>query len=638
MLTAVKRRANQSATAIATKVVALLLAVAALAAGPVASPVAAADMVWKRERVNLIYQEKALHDLLRELFAGSGRPAVISEKIKATITGRFNSPVEDFFNSLCSVFGLLTYYDGAVLYIYASSEATSRVLALKHVSPTQLRDSLRELDALDKRYLLRISEADRIVQVAGPPRYVDVVSEVIGMLDEKAGGRQAESEQRHSTRPLSSTFKVFSLRYAWAQDTAMTVGGREVVIPGVASMLRRLSGNYQSIGSGGVAVAVPLSSHTAASTSAANTVSKLRGGGLSAQEGAALRRGDGRGTDYGGAGGNVGGNIGGNSGGGAATWLPSGAPLSRDAALAQQQSALVNITLPRIEADARTNAVIVHDLPERIDRYDALISSLDVRATLIQIEASIVDVSSDALDRLGVDWSLSRTGIVVGQGNGTDPNGFRNQAANLASNLASNLSGNAVGAAVGGTVGGAGAPLTGMTTIISNLGRYFLGQVNLLAQEGKAHVHARPSVLTVSNTEAVLENTQTFYVRLAGEREVDLFNVTAGTSLRVTPAMVQENGERRIKLAIRIEDGSLTGQTVDQIPIVQRSTVGTQAMIGEGQSLLIGGAAYSVDRQSQSKIPLLGDVPGLGALFTFQSRQVSRVERLFMITPRIIDL
>jgi type III secretion protein C len=572
----------------------------------------AADIVWKHERVNLIYQEKSLHDLLRELFAGSGRPAVISEKIKATITGRFNSPVEDFFNSLCSVFGLLTYYDGAVLYIYSSAEATSRVLALKHVSPTQLRDSLRDLDALDKRYLLRISESDRIVQVAGPPRYVDMVSDVISMLDDKVGGRQAAHDQVPVGKPLSSTFKVFSLRYAWAQDTAMTVGGKEVVIPGVASMLRRLSGNYQTIGQGNVALAAPLSSHALP-----NTVGKLRGGGLASQDGAALRRGVQPGSDA---------NQGTNAGI-VTPVAPGGVYQSRDAAYAQQQSALVNITLPRIEADARTNAVIVHDLPERIDRYDALISSLDVRATLIQIEASIVDVATDSLDRLGVDWSQSRTGFVVGRGNGADPGGFRAQGANLAGQAAATAA-NGVG----------GAPLTGMTTIVGNMGRYFLGQVNLLAQEGKAHVHARPSVLTVSNTEAVLENTQTFYVRLAGEREVDLFNVTAGTSLRVTPAMVEEGGQRRVKLAIRIEDGSLTGQSVDQIPVVQRSTVGTQAMVGEGQSLLIGGAAYSIDRQSNSKIPLLGDVPALGALFTFQSRQVSRVERLFMITPRIIEL
>lgn len=566
----------------------------------------AAEIAWRGERVNLVYQEKPLPDLLRELFASAGRPAVISERIKATVTGRFNSPADQFFKSLCSVFGLLTYFDGATLYVYSASESTSRILPLRNVSPQQLRDNLREFEALDKRYLLRVNDHERLVQVAGPPRYVEVVSEVVRLLDERAANRQAELEQTQAARPLSSVFKVFALRHAWAQDTAMSVGGRETIVPGVASMLRRLSGNYLT----------PM--QPPQTVLAAHNLPKLRGAGLIHQDGAALRR----------------------APDGAGTGLPlpatsavptaSGITGAMMAGAALTTGSLANISLPRIEADARTNAVIVHDLPERIDRYDALIAALDVRATLVQIEASIVDVSSDAVSRLGVDWSQARHQMVIGQGNGNDSGNFRAQGATFAARAA--------GAAYGVAGTPPHLPSSGAVTVIGNLGRFFLAQVNLLAQEGKAHIHARPSVLTVSNTEAVLENTQTFYVRLAGEREVDLFNVTAGTSLRVTPALVEEGGERRIKLAIRIEDGSLTGQTVDQIPIVQRSTVGTQAMINEGQSLLIGGAAYSVDRESQSQVPWLGDVPALGALFRFQSRQVTRVERLFMITPRVIHL
>ena len=601
---------SDSALKLLQALIGMLLLIAAL-------PVQAADLQWRRERVNLVYQEKSLPDLLRELFASAGRPAVISEKIKATVTGRFNSPVEDFFNSVCAVFGLLSYYDGAVLYLYAGSEATSRILPLRNVSPQKLEQSLRELDALDRRYLLKINATDRIVQVAGPPRYVEVVAEVITLLDDRAGIARGEIQLGELAKPVGSVFRVFSLRYAWAQDTAMTVGGREIVIAGVASMLRRLSGNYPA-SPAGLGVAPPVTA------SSGNSLSRLRGAGLASHDGASLRRAPSS-TDP-----SQGGYQHGASPLGQAA-SPGSAPgvhsVYREPQYLQSQSALVNISLPRIESDARTNSVVIHDLPERIDRYEALIASLDVKTMLVQIEASILDVASDSIDRLGVDWSLARHQIVLGQGNGADTGGFRQQTGSFAAQAA----GTSIGSASG--IGVAGA-----STIVSNLGRYFLAQVNLLAQEGKAHVHARPSVLTVSNTEAILENTQTFYVRLAGEREVDLFNVTAGTSLRVTPALVEEGGERKIKLSIRIEDGSLTGQTVDQIPVVQRSTVGTQAMIGEGQSLLIGGAAYSVDRETQSKVPLLGDIPALGALFKFSGKQVSRVERLFMITPRLINL
>ena len=296
---------------------------------------------------------------------------------------------------------------------------------------------------------------------------------------------------------------------------------------------------------------------------------------------------------------------------------------------------MVNVSLPRVEADARTNAIIIHDLPERLARYDDLIAALDVKTSLVQIEATIVDVSTDSLDKLGVDWSQSTTNLMFGRGTGAVNDArFQLGAANASNRIINGVLG---GGVAGGSSLGA-VPVQGLTTVVGNAGRYFLAQVNALAQQGKAFVHSRPSVMTMNNLEAVLENTQTFYVRLTGERDVDLFDITAGTMLRVTPALVEENGERRVKLAVRIEDGSITGQLVDNIPIVQRSTVGANAMVGEGQSLLVGGYAYDVNRELQNRVPLLGDIPALGALFQFRSRSVSRVERLFMITPRVVNL
>lgn len=561
----------------------------------------AAELPLKKSRVNLTYQERPLRDVLRELFAAQGVPAVISERIAGNVTGRFTMSADEYFDNLSSVFGLMSFYDGAVVYVYAAGEAVSKVVNLRGVESERFRQTLREIGALDRRYMLRINEAEHLAQVSGPPRYVDVVEEVAAMLAEGQRASRAVADNIAQYRPLSSQFRTYALRYAWAQDTTMTVGGREVVIPGVASTLRRLAGNYsrRTLRDPGGAVSVPQSTSL-------NTLPKLRGSGLAAQEGSMRRPA-------------VDAELSGESMSGYADGY-GGNPIG-----------MVNVSLPRFESDARTNTVIVHDLPERLSRYDDLIAALDVKPILVQIEAAIVDVSSDSIEKLGVNWSDSQLNVVIGRGNGAADPAFRGSATDLSNTIATGT--------VRGTQPGFGTvPLTGLTSIVGNMGRIFLAQVNLLASDGKAFVHARPSVLTVNNTEAVLENNQTFYVRLAGEREVDLFNVTAGTMLRVTAAIVEEQGERRVKLAVRIEDGAITGQSVDQIPIVQRSTVGTHAMISEGQSLLIGGYSYSVNRDFTSKVPLLGDIPALGALFTFRNKDVSRVERMFMITPRIIAL
>jgi type III secretion protein C len=174
-----------------------------------------------------------------------------------------------------------------------------------------------------------------------------------------------------------------------------------------------------------------------------------------------------------------------------------------------------------------------------------------------------------------------------------------------------------------------------LTTVLGDAGRYLIARVNALAQEGKANIMSSPRVLTIDNSEAVLENISTFFVRVAGNLDVGLFNISAGTSLHVTPLIVDEGAGHQVKLAIRIEDGSLTSQAVDQIPVVQRSTITTQAFIGEGESLLIGGYKTEVSRDADVGVPGLRDVPILGALFRFREKQKNRVERLFLLTPRI---
>lgn len=123
-----------------------------------------------------------------------------------------------------------------------------------------------------------------------------------------------------------------------------------------------------------------------------------------------------------------------------------------------------------------------------------------------------------------------------------------------------------------------------------------------------------PQVVTLSNVEALFDNSQTFFVRVAGRNEVDLFNVSAGTQLRVTPHVFRDAAQTRIKLLVNVEDGNISNRQVDQIPVVERSTVNTQALIAEGESLLIGGMIREITN-GVDKVPGLGHVPVLGAAF-----------------------
>ena len=126
-------------------------------------------------------------------------------------------------------------------------------------------------------------------------------------------------------------------------------------------------------------------------------------------------------------------------------------------------------------------------------------------------------------------------------------------------------------------------------------------------------------------------------MRVAGRDEVDLFKVSAGTTLRVTPHVFQEGQDVRIKLLVQIEDGQILPQEqVDAIPVVERSSLNTQALIVAGESLLIGGMVRERTTEGVTKVPLLGDIPLLGHLFKTNTDVAERVERLFLISPRLV--
>lgn len=269
----------------------------------------------------------------------------------------------------------------------------------------------------------------------------------------------------------------------------------------------------------------------------------------------------------------------------------------------------------RIQSDPRLNAVIIRDTKDRISQYEALLSSIDIPVALIEIEAAVVDVNVSKLEELGVDWRVQDGNVSGGFGDIETAQPGENELS-IAMGANANLN-----------------------TILSSAGSYFLTKIRALESTGDARISSRPSILTVDNLEAVLDLSRTIYVRVSGERVANLFPVTAGIMLRVTPRLISQSNEHSVQLDIDIEDGTIDDDTtVDQIPSVQRSTISTQAVVGRDESLLIGGYVYETQVDNESKVPLLGDIPGLGILFRSTEQSNERRERFFMITPKIVNL
>jgi type III secretion protein C len=263
-----------------------------------------------------------------------------------------------------------------------------------------------------------------------------------------------------------------------------------------------------------------------------------------------------------------------------------------------------------IQADSRLNAVIIKDKPENMQIYRQLISLLDVPAQLVEIEAMIIDVNVNALSQLGVDWAASSGKLGLRYGNPASTS-------NTPSAVLALGSANAA-------------------TVIADAGSYLLARVNALESNGDARIVSRPSILTVDNLGALIDLSDTLYVQSIGERVANVVPVTVGVTLRVTPHIVVEGVRQSVQLVVDIEDGSFQDSSQGGLPRAKRSTIGTQAIMGERESLLIGGFNSEQNVRQRNGVPVLGNLPLIGGLFSTSSNTVTRTERLFLLTPRVI--
>lgn len=533
----------------------------------------AATPVWRGAPIHYAVNGAPLPDVLRDVLAVEGLSADIGRDVKGAVNGRFDDTPGNVFAQLVEAYGLVWYFDGKVMHVATASDVRSRVIPFAPMTREAVASLLRNLDLDDPRLPIRYSATT--VKVAGPSKFVDAVTEAI------------DKAQRQTTVEPSfdeTVIRVFPLRYAQAQDVRYSVGAQEQLVPGVASLLRQLmTDTWQA---------------SAPRTTRARTDARA----------------DQRADDRSARGGPpplpslLGLGLGGASSAGNVERPP----------LPEADTVQPSVTPARrnIVADQRTNAVIISDLVSMMPNYERAIAMLDQPQELVEIDAVVIDVSSNAARSLGVQWGGANGRINGASGTASAPLAFR------APKLATPAS-----------------ALTGLNlaTLVGNSAQYLFAQIHALEDAGQARVLSRPQVLTLNNTEAALTSRSSVYVRVAGNQAVDLFNIDTGMTLKVTPS-VESGGEprRNIRLNIQIEDGTFnTLVTVDGIPKVDNHSVVTQAIVRDGDSLLIGGYQYERSESTTSKVPVLGDVPYLGALFRDTQTTHERLERLILITPRL---
>ncbi|WP_431286576.1 type III secretion system outer membrane ring subunit SctC [Roseateles chitinivorans] len=521
---------------------------------------------WRSPRFVYKAEGKRVNEVLLDFAASQGLPAVIADGIDGMVQANFDTTPDKFLDSMNRAYGVIWYHDGTALYFYPAGAVQSRLFRLKGFRREQVSDLLDSLQLGDARFPLRFNAAESTLLVYGPPRHVELIAAAVESLDVGAMERNRKA------------VRVVPLRFASAGDR--TFG--QTRIRGIASVLTSLYSGTTSGAQG--------------DEDTPTSAGEIHPGKLTALQGVMGR--DTRLADI-------------------VARKPSqvtagqsakpGAGASPQGSARGLQSPVDDDAPPIFQADEGTNTVIIHGRPQRMDEYVELIRRLDVQPVLVELEATIIDVSSDSIDSLGIDWSVRGSKGSFGV---TQPS-----TANSAGTFT-------------------------LSTLWSNAGRELMARIDALSARGKARVIAKPKVLGVANRPAVMREKRVVTVKVAGNLEANLFQVEAGTLLQVTPQItsVPDNGgvSRRIKLSLYIEDGSFEDRVVDTVPIVKRTEIMTEAHVGEGESLLIGGITTTSSASQRDEVPVLGRVPLLGGLFRHTSQSAGQTERLFLISPRII--
>ena len=288
----------------------------------------------------------------------------------------------------------------------------------------------------------------------------------------------------------------------------------------------------------------------------------------------------------------------------------------------------------QVFADKATNSIIVSATKSAYTRLQAVIRDLDTRRKQVFVEAVILEVQVDRLRQIGSDplqvIGSGRFGSLQGIA------GLNNAPENLAT-IAQAIS----GAAAGGATGGAASVLNTVNV------RAFL---QLLMSLSDTNVLSTPQVLAADNQKAkiVVGENRPFPTGQAqgitGGTLVTIERKDVGVTLEFTP-QVLENDLIRLEIkqeitAIEANVAQTIGSGTASIPVGPTTTkrsMETTAIAKDQQTIVVGGLVRDNITINENKVPLLGDIPLIGWLFRFQSRQTEKLNLLVFLTPTLVN-
>lgn len=264
-----------------------------------------------------------------------------------------------------------------------------------------------------------------------------------------------------------------------------------------------------------------------------------------------------------------------------------------------------------ITVDTRANTLLLRDTPAALRSVAAWVKSLDVALEQVELTAHIVSINEEHLHELGVSWQLTGEEVIA--------QALRNPTMNI------------------GLAASSPSLVAGITLARVD-GRLLDLELSALEQENQIDIIASPHLITSHQQPAsIKQGTEIPYeVSSGSDGATSIEFKEAVLGMEVTPT-VQPNGH--IRLALHISQ-NVPGRNINngdrEILTINKQEITTEVTLKDGQTLTLGGIFQQESARNRDKVPLLGDIPLLGALFRHDVQNGKRRELVIFITPRLV--
>ena len=315
-----------------------------------------------------------------------------------------------------------------------------------------------------------------------------------------------------------------------------------------------------------------------------------------------------------------------------------------------------------VVVDERTNSIIITDTATKLAEIRDLIERVDVPISQVMIEARIVIASTNLDEELGIEWGGGYIGVDSSNGNIYSASGSREQVVSFnqdtVAGVTPTLNYPVQGGQQqqGGNQGGDGQQQQqGLGAALVDLGvsqatsgfavgftsndLFLTAELSALESSGQGEVVSQPKIITGDKQLATIKSgSEIPYQEGAASGATTVSFKEAVLKLEVTPNITPDD---RILLDLVVNQDSLgdlvPSGTGGLIPTITTTQLTTQVLVGNGETVVLGGVFQNDEITQIRKVPFLGDIPYLGTLFKNTASKTSKTETLIFITPRILS-